>query len=196
MGSGKSLSIQTKPGQREHTCEGCGETFWRYPNKNRGKYCSYECSHAACHVREVKPRTDPQECSRCKKMLPLADYPTDRKGLPALRCRECMQPTPERKRRSHLRKFGITLEEWVALYEEQGGCCPICEKQLPELAQLHVVKPRSTSWNSRDWNTDHCHTTGKVRGILCRQCNMGLGSFNENANALAKAIEYIKKHSG
>src|SRR5216684_4763704 len=61
-----------------------------------------------------------------------------------------------------LHDFGLTVEEWEALYEKQQGKCAICQKSIERRWQSH---------------TDHCHITGRVRGILCHHCNVGLGNF-------------------
>ena len=71
--------------------------------------------------------------------------------------------------------YGITPKEWEELFLSQNSCCAICGNQ-----------------DSNQWHTDHCHTTGKIRGILCRTCNPGLGLFKEDADILLKAAEYIK----
>lgn len=191
----KSTLTQVNEGQKQFTCANCKVTFWRYPNGNRGKYCSRACTNA-CHIgKPPKLRTDPMECSKCKESKPLADYPVFG-GTTQLRCRECIQPTPERKRRWHLRdKFNMSLEEWVALYNKQQGRCPTCLDKLPSLDQLTEPLPRiegGNKWSgARNWNTDHCHKTGVVRGITCRTCNQGLGSFKDNPETLVRAAIYL-----
>jgi hypothetical protein len=74
-----------------------------------------------------------------------------------------------------LRKYGVTLEEVLALLAKQDGKCAICGK--PILARYHV---------------DHDHGTGKVRGLLCFSCNGGLGSFSDNVDRLRSAIAYLE----
>lgn len=76
--------------------------------------------------------------------------------------------------------YGITQSEWDALFAAQDNCCAICKGEDP---------------GSKGWNTDHCHTTNKVRGILCQGCNLGLGNFKDNTTALAGAIEYLNTHN-
>ena len=75
-------------------------------------------------------------------------------------------------------KYGITQTEWDALFTSQGNCCAICRA--------------TTSGSKYDWHTDHCHNTGKVRGILCHQCNNGLRMFKDDAEALRAAVRYLE----
>jgi len=72
--------------------------------------------------------------------------------------------------------YGITLEQYEQMLIEQDHKCAICGEK-PE----------------RTLHTDHCHETDKVRGLLCRSCNVGLGHFKDDINRLAAAIEYLKK---
>lgn len=89
----------------------------------------------------------------------------------------------------------MTLEEWIALYEVQHGVCPICLKPLPPLDELNHTRSVHDPWSTRDWNTDHCHTTGKVRAILHRRCNMGLGAFEEDPDRMERAAAYVRAHT-
>jgi len=73
------------------------------------------------------------------------------------------------------RVYGITLVEYNALLEKQGGTCAVCHRP-PGRLRLAV---------------DHDHTSGKVRGLLCQACNQGLGFFKDHPNLLADAIEYL-----
>jgi hypothetical protein len=72
-------------------------------------------------------------------------------------------------------KYGITLEEWEQLFLAQNNSCEICETKV-------VTK----------WHTDHCHTTGNVRGILCSACNINLGGFEALVKYSNKVQEYLK----
>lgn len=84
-----------------------------------------------------------------------------------------------RKNRSLIQNYGITLEDYNRMFIEQNGCCKICGKHQQDLkASLHV---------------DHNHTTGKVRGLLCHHCNVGLGNFEDDITLLSKAIAYLEE---
>ncbi len=82
------------------------------------------------------------------------------------------------ERRNHLRmKYGITEKEYKEIYDKQKGSCILCDKSVP-YRKLHI---------------DHCHNTGKIRGLLCHNCNLGLGLFKDNIDVLGKAIKYLKQ---
>ncbi len=68
------------------------------------------------------------------------------------------------------------ITEWNRMYQEQGGVCFFGHKT----ETLHV---------------DHCHATGKIRGLLCYNCNDGLGRFKDDIEVLEKAIDYLKSHA-
>jgi hypothetical protein len=95
-----------------------------------------------------------------------------------------MRNTPEgklRQRAGHLkRKFGMTIEQYDAMLEAQGGGCFICGRPPREDISLHV---------------DHDHSTGKVRGILCFCCNNALADFQEDLELLRKAMAYLISHT-
>lgn len=80
-----------------------------------------------------------------------------------------------------LKVYGVTLDQYNALLEAQGGVCAICQSECPTGRNLAV---------------DHCHTTNKVRGLLCGHCNQGIGKFRDDPNRLLAAIEYLTKHTG
>lgn len=85
-------------------------------------------------------------------------------------------------RRTHLkRKYNITLEEFDQKLSNQNYRCAICNGT--DTHDKHSV-----------FAVDHCHTTGKIRGLLCWKCNAGLGLFNDNKENLKNAINYLKKH--
>jgi hypothetical protein len=79
-------------------------------------------------------------------------------------------------RQCHLqKKYGISLEDQDQLLIQQGHRCAICQQILTE---IHI---------------DHNHETGRVRGILCRGCNLGIGFLKEDAAVLKKALRYLEE---
>ena len=88
---------------------------------------------------------------------------------------------PERTKNNDLKRlYGITLNEHTQMYEEQNGVCAVCEK------------PGDGKW--KKLCVDHDHKTGKVRQLLCRNCNMILGQVDDNINHMEKLTAYLKKH--
>lgn len=73
-------------------------------------------------------------------------------------------------------RYGVSLEQVNSMREAQQGCCAICAVELDTTLT----------------NVDHCHNTGKVRGLLCVNCNRGLGAFRDNIQNMEKALEYLK----
>jgi len=100
-------------------------------------------------------------------------------------CKKCVNKTQkldnERVHNNFLRsRYGITLQDYNNMFKEQGGCCAICGKHQTDTAKRLYV--------------DHCHTSGKVRQLLCQQCNSMLGFAKDNTRTLEAAIKYINKH--
>jgi hypothetical protein len=75
----------------------------------------------------------------------------------------------------------MTVEQYEQILVGQGGACAICGGKDPCFG--------------RDWHVDHDHATGAVRGVLCAQCNIGLGHFKDNVTALGSAIKYLEHHN-
>lgn len=73
-----------------------------------------------------------------------------------------------------LRKYGLSIADFDAMVERQGGVCAICRGDDP-----------------RGLVIDHCHDTGQVRGLLCNRCNTGIGMLRDNAAVVASAGHYL-----
>jgi Recombination endonuclease VII len=98
----------------------------------------------------------------------------DKKYLPVKRNRRRENPEAQREERL-LRKYGLTLAAWNLLFDGQGRQCLIC------------------STDSARWVTDHNHDTGKVRGILCNECNRGIGLLKDRSEILRRAAEHLDR---
>ena len=123
-------------------------------------------------------------CSACGKEetvtsnKPISKHQTRKSGM----CKKCRNAkyyidNPNKHREILLqRRYGISIETYNKLYLEQKGCCDICKKHSTKFKQnLHV---------------DHNHTTGKVRGLLCKVCNNNVGIYENNQ---IKIKEYLEK---
>ena len=142
-----------------------------------------------------------RQCTTCKLTKPLDQFYIRKSGRltgkPRSTCIDCerqyrldnkdiyikwKQDHPDYARRRDLkRKFGITLEEYNAKSAAQNQCCAICSTPQTELDQALSV--------------DHDHTTGKLRGLLCNECNFGLGKFKDNLAYIKNAVTYLEQHT-
>ena len=126
-------------------------------------------------------------CSNCKADKPEEEFaldPTRKRGR-YYWCKECNRirnrtiyyPKNAHKHRAkHLkRNYGLSIEDYEVLYKQQKGLCKICECSFDRL------------------DVDHDHSTGNIRGLLCQNCNRGLGMFNESSYNLRSAINYLDK---
>lgn len=118
------------------------------------------------------------KCLRCKTVKEQSDFApcelklsSNGRGRPKKKsqcCKSC-------RTKSHLKlTYNLTHEDYIQMLQGQQGLCAICFK-APK-TRLHV---------------DHNHTTGAVRGLLCFQCNAGIGHFQEDLRALNQAIKYL-----
>lgn len=92
-----------------------------------------------------------------------------------------LENIPKARNRHLLDKYDLSLDQYNELLKSQNNMCAICSR----------LKPNQTTNNL---HVDHCHKTGKIRGLLCDKCNRGLGFFSEDISLFQKAIEYVKKH--
>jgi len=124
-------------------------------------------------------------CPRCKKRQNINDFHKSNitaSGFSSW-CKKCMsnwhkeyhQKNPILIRERHFKnRYGITIKERNKIISKQNGVCAICG----------VIPKR--------FDTDHCHKTGIIRGLLCHNCNAGIGYFGENTDRLLLAIKYLK----
>lgn len=141
-----------------------------------------------------------KQCSKCKEVKPLDEFHNSKNNKDGRqrRCKPCniesasagFYKDQDKRRRYQnewdaanrhrnritliVRKYGVTRDEAEEL--EKVTNCQICGDSFETKKQRHV---------------DHCHTTGKVRGVLCSRCNTGLGLFKDSPDRLRKAIEYL-----
>lgn len=92
---------------------------------------------------------------------------------------------PERNRCRHLMsKYGITVAQRDAMLSAQGGCCKLsfCRRAIAFNGTAAMLGA----------HIDHCHKTGKIRGILCGRCNVTIGYFKDDPDRLLLAAEYLE----
>ena len=135
--------------------------------------------------------TQQRTCRTCGQEQPITEYyKTGRKSDkdPDQRHHECKTCTkarlkeshcPETYRRQHLqRSYGITPEQYSELLEKQKHKCAAC----------HTTEPGG---KHNIFVVDHSHATGKVRGLLCKDCNIALGLLKDNTDTIANLIRYL-----
>jgi hypothetical protein len=116
-------------------------------------------------------------CRVCGRTRPIEAFSrrSSKKGRRRYYCKECG------KNRELLRRFGVLRSEYDAILSSQGGRCAICR----------VASPATTDSRRRMFCVDHCHATGKVRGLLCINCNRGLGLLGDDVEAIRRALAYL-----
>lgn len=86
------------------------------------------------------------------------------------------------------RFFGISVEDFERMESSQRGLCAICKKPQP---------PRNRQGRTMQITlaVDHCHKTGRIRGLLCDKCNFGIAHFDDNIETLKQAIAYLDQYA-
>ncbi len=77
--------------------------------------------------------------------------------------------------------YNLSMDKYNEMLAEQGGVCAICKK--PETVTLRK--------KVRELCVDHCHETGRVRGLLCARCNRGIGYLGDDPERLRSALDYL-----
>lgn len=94
------------------------------------------------------------------------------------------QQTKEKRwERNIFSKYGLSVEEYNQKLAQQNSKCAICNKTELDL---------SNSKSTRRLSVDHCHQTGKVRGLLCSKCNTAIGLLRDSPDTLKQAVEYVQ----
>lgn len=170
------------------TCKKCGQEksiddFHRHPeNKDRRQTACKKCrlEHSKEHNKKMQAKNAEvirtgrvMRCIQCEEYKTDYDFSTDRTYKHGLKhvCKICDAKNCKTS------KYGLTHREQDALYAAQKNKCPICHAKLEVDKKSHF---------------DHCHATGKVRGILCGPCNQAIGLFKENTDAMLNAVKYLQ----
>jgi hypothetical protein len=143
-----------------------------------------------------------KKCTVCKESKSLDcfyNYKATKDGK-SYRCKDCddvarkkwRDNNPSRSKesvrgRNLKHKYGITLEEYKKMFKEQGECCLICRTTENTVS--------GDRFSKISFAVDHDHSSGKVRGILCNQCNRALGMFKDRKDILESAIKYLEKET-
>ena len=86
-------------------------------------------------------------------------------------------------------KYGLSVEDYLQLWDRAGGRCEICSVQL----HSRFVPGSEKVKESKRCNVDHCHETGNVRGFLCNRCNVVLGRMEDSTDLLRSAAAFLER---
>ena len=182
-----------------NTCIICGKTF---ESRRKSACCSQACNlikwRAAQKGEDARPRQpkddvarialdEPRVCVQCgNAFMPqkawAVDDPLQRGRFCSRKCKEnARNATPEQRAdvlaRSYVRKYGITQDEAIAMRERGCDICGGNGDGSGRWGNLHI---------------DHDHETGKIRGVLCHSCNVGIGHFRDDPERLEAAAAYLR----
>lgn len=127
-------------------------------------------------------------CKVCGVEKNISDFYTGRRD-----CKDCKNAAARKKyiddpqttqrnlirmrERAKERRYGITQEQFEQMLIDQNNKCNICSIEFKGTKYTHI---------------DHCHDTNRVRGLLCNDCNLALGQFNDNTDIMDNAIKYLQ----
>lgn len=178
-----------------------GEPFYRCSEKYSARQyvlvrcvCGLEKEVACVGLREGRPRAcgksckgsesnrlnDLKKCTQCKRFLPRKAFGSNKAKKDGLKT-ECLRCSATR----NLAQYNITLAEYDLMYEGQKGLCAICEQKDESI--------KDERWQSL--YVDHDHVSGRVRGLLCHNCNVALGLMRDNPEVLRAAVVYLEERS-
>lgn len=144
------------------------DLWFKTTNRSDRNYRQYRPYCKACNSSEMKRRDGKRRPKNLKEGETHLTIKRDYSDYESLRAR---------KDSYYYTNFGITYEDYLKIFSIQNGKCFICHTQS----------------DSKTLAVDHCHTTAKVRGLLCMSCNIALGMFKENVEIMEKIIEYLKE---
>lgn len=141
---------------------------------------------------DMESETKTKTCFRCDRTQPLVEFYRHRRMADKRlnKCRTCTKADTAawrvhnrqhmndlNHRRYNTRLHGLSVEEYDALYDGDPTC-PGCGRTQERVGRRHAI--------------DHCHTTGKVRGLLCAQCNLAVGNVSDDPTVLRRLAEYLE----
>ncbi len=180
---------------KDFTCNQCLITYpsWEnYFSKSKYTKSGYRNFCISCRKNNLKPRVRLErknkgvnkQCSSCgfiiiKEQASLYFSP-DKQAIDKLKhtCKKCHAKDMRN------RKHNITDEQYDFLSKSQKGLCAIC-KEKETVIKNGKLMPLAV---------DHCHKTNKIRGLLCTNCNTGIGSLKDSISMLQSAILYLTNH--
>lgn len=211
--------------ETQKPCTKCGQTkplvdFSKAPRGKHGvKSTCKECdaarhrlNHPPTGAPKGRPRRVPHDpaslklCTRCGEEKPRSEFSLSRQATSTQnavyrsQCKRCQaeqarkwfsentERSNESRRRFNLANlYGISVAEYQAMVRDQGGVCAICREDEP--------KQHGRTGKQFRLAVDHCHKTGRIRGLLCQRCNRAMGMFDDDPIVLRRAISYLLRHA-
>jgi hypothetical protein len=184
-----SYDCAAASGRLDKVCELCGSTYLPPRMQWKGKYCSNKCATVA------QGHRGPTEWSAARRSAEIlrqcgtcnTEYttPYPNKKYCSRKC-QIAAAKQRAEERGNPKRYSLTAkehEEWVktrnAILKDQKNKCAICDVFFEPHKRV---------------NLDHSHSTGKIRGVLCTQCNHALGLVKDNVTILKAAIAYLENH--
>lgn len=122
-----------------------------------------------------------------KQIICLCCRENNRPAYDPVKTKQYNEKYSERRKDRRLKKrYQISIEKYFLLLSEQASSCGICK--------IHISDYQKNKRGDEHFHVDHCHITKEVRGLLCFQCNIGLGYFQDNPELTQAATSYLTKN--
>lgn len=167
--------------RRTHTCGDCGRVY--------KTVSAVVIGGKSGRAQRIAESISEKACTKCHQTLPVSDFGkrtgrTGSRNFYTSACRKCLnEARADAGFRETLNTHGLTLHAYNAVLTSQGGVCAICRS--PGKGKGERYYPLCF---------DHCHKTGKFRGLLCDRCNLGIGNFDDDIDRMTAAVEYIRRN--
>ena len=177
----------------EKICKNCNNIFIPSKNDKRIIFCCPECraeyrlktgymdNYYHCNLKKWKERQSMEEYKEAKNKARRLKYATDEeyRNKHKNQVKEYQKTHKDIRLSQRIKKYGLSANDYYKLLEKQNGECAICGTDIGDI-------------NGNRLYVDHNHKTGKVRGLLCSNCNFGIGSLKDSIELLKKAIIYLE----
>lgn len=158
------------------TCTKCGESkpLGEYHNSVNTKDGRYAMCKPCVNAKNAAWRkANKGKVAECKKRYYMRNWKAIRQHQQQYMETRKVEAAEYRRRWNLAKRYGITLEQYAAMWDRQGGLCGVCRRQHGRMV------------------VDHDHSTGAVRGILCVRCNVCLGGLGDNLDGVMRLVQYL-----
>ena len=130
-------------------------------------FCEFPFNDKKGYKDDIRPH-----CNECRRVYERESYHTHKHKRPYV--------YEEDRDRKLKKAYGISYQEYLVMLGDQNGCCAICATDDTGKRKAFAV--------------DHCHKSGKIRGLLCGLCNTAIGSLKDDIEIMERAINYVRLH--